>query len=143
MTTPTIDPFTSEYLSLGTQAEQEAFARRRVADYEAQFLPGEAHTRTVALGRPLGLDFTAFLAEYQGERLPSFSPETIQSMLPEEAKKLPMWKRAFSRTLKTIDWYVENINKPVAAIALGIGSSLVPGEQSFEKELTRARREIA
>lgn len=135
--------FATQYASLQTEEEREAFARQQVGFFEQNYLAPEAHALTVDMGRQVGVDFTEYLTEYQGAQLAPFSPETIQERLPEEAKKLPLWKRAMSRTLKTVDWWVENINKPTAAIGLAIGSGLVPGTQSFEKEFEIARKQIA
>lgn len=135
--------FATQYASLQTEEEREAFARQQVGFFEQNYLAPEAHALTVDMGRQVGVDFTEYLTEYQGAQLAPFSPETIQERLPEEAKKLPLWKRAMSRTLKTVDWWVENINKPTAAIGLGIGSLVVPGTQSFEKEFEIARKQIA
>jgi hypothetical protein len=125
-----------------SEPERELVAKQHVKHFEDNYLAPEAHARTVDLGASVNSDFTKYLAEYQGEQLPKFSPEVIEQALPQ-AKDLPLWKRAMSRTLKTVDWWVENINKPTAGIALGIGSALIPGQQSFEKEFEIARRQIA
>ena len=122
--------------------QNEKLARTQVKAFEDNYLAPEAQARTVELGRTVGQDFTKYLSAYEGVQLAKFSTQAVEEALPE-TKNLPLWKRAMSRTLKTVDWWVENVNKPAAAVGLGIGSALIPGEQSFEKEFEIARKQIA
>ena len=144
MTTPTIEgTFADQYRALTTAEEQERFSAQTVLQIENSLPPGQAYSRIVELGRPLGLDFTSQMTAFQGTELAPIPAEVAEAQLPDEAKTLPLWKRAMLRSLKTVDWYIENINKPGASAALTIGSALLPGEQSFDKEFTKAREEIA
>ena len=133
--------FTTQWSVLDTE-ERDLFASTQVKAFEDNYLPPEAHARAVELGRSVGQDFTKYLSAYQGVQLPKFSAAQVAEALPE-TKNLPLWKRAMSRTLKTVDWWIENVNKPTAAVGLALGSALVPGEQSFEKEFAIARKQIA
>ena len=144
MTSPTLEgSFADQFNALETVEEQTRYAAQAVKNIENALPPEQAYTRIVELGRPLNIDFTSHMTAFQGSDLAPIPQTVVEQQLPEAAKNLPMWKRAMLRTLKTVDWYVENINKPAAAGALTVGSKLLPGEQSFDKEFEAARRQVA
>jgi len=144
LTSPTLEgSFADQYNALETVEEQTRYAAQAVKNIENALPPEQAYTRIVELGRPLGIDLTSHMIAFQGSDLAPIPQTVVEQQLPEAAKNLPMWKRAMLRTLKTVDWYVENINKPAAAGALTVGSKLLPGEQSFDKEFEAARRQVA
>ncbi|KKN77070.1 hypothetical protein LCGC14_0364090 [marine sediment metagenome] len=91
-------------------------------------------------GDIIGEDMTSFL-----NQTPTIDPISREQAIAqvEDAKKgVPWYRRGLAKAAAGAEWWQENVSQPSAAIAIAGAAKVIPGQNSFDTRLEKARQRI-